>query len=745
MRSLRPLTALALLAAPVAALALLAAPATALAVPTVLPLHGNLTDAEGVPREGSVSATFELLAADTDEVVWTETRTVELAAGNFTIYLGEQSALDSEVFRDHAGLSLKIVVDGEAMGPVDLGHVAYAAWAEHAGDADTLEGTTLTEITDQIPTEEERTTLIESVATPIAETAARDLAYDTPLELHTELDARYLVSAGDGIDVTANVISVVEADLTDLLDDDYATSAGNGLAKSTTGEFTVVEADLTTLLDDNYVYTAGTGLSLTGNEFAVDEAALVTLLEDDFADIDDVYTKSEVDSTFLTQTDAATTYAEIEDVYTQEEVDDAIQAAVANPAALKAVPKAWTVYGDSTACHTGSSATVNTYTTIDDMEIDFTLDGDYVVYVQFDATLANSTSGAWVATKLDIDGTADTRANHTQPLGMGYEEDSHRLFRIEELEKGDHTIKALWGYGSGEVCSYSNWNASRRMTVIAIPVESGVQYGYTEGSTTRYCHTASGGTWRDITDLDLEADLDEDSVVLSMYAITWDSGSTTNWVGTRLEVSGSSDGGVHTQRYQTSEDEQQFHFQIDELAKGKHDIVAQSGQGSGTVCNNTHQTEKVWDRRLGWIAFPESSGVKFNYANPKGNYSKSGQSHATVPGLSYETFLPYDAPSWLALHNYEVNFYVNGNGQWAATRWNVDGQPETLGHHNHKNINGEDAILGSHRVDFWQPGHHRVSTEWWASSTVYSPSNSSSSIWTTRQGSIYLPIKSYAE
>ena len=130
---IRPLAALALFA-------LLAPPAAA--APPRVPVQGVLTDADGVPVDGTLDVTFSLYAdAAGQDRVWTETRPVDLAEGLFSAYLGTALALDLALFRDHPALWLGVSVDGDDEMPlVELATAPYAAFAAHAGDAETLGG-----------------------------------------------------------------------------------------------------------------------------------------------------------------------------------------------------------------------------------------------------------------------------------------------------------------------------------------------------------------------------------------------------------------------------------------------------------------------------------------------------------------------------------------------------------------------------------------------------------------------------
>ena len=224
-----------------AALAALALSSAALAAPPALPVTGILADASGVLVDGDIDVTFTLYDdAGGTNALWTSSRTITATDGHFTAYLGSDVPLELEWFRDNPKMYLGVQVGTDPeMAPFELATSAYAAYAEYAGDAGTLDGSTLSEITDQIP------------LTSDIEAVAQDVCFDTVEELRAELDSIY---EGAGSATSWNDLLDVPSD---LLDGDDNT-------------------------DTDTTYTAGSGLSLSGTEFALDEAALVTALGDDY-------------------------------------------------------------------------------------------------------------------------------------------------------------------------------------------------------------------------------------------------------------------------------------------------------------------------------------------------------------------------------------------------------------------------------------------------------------------------------
>ncbi len=127
--------------------AALALPATAAAEPVQVPLQGLLTDAEGRAINGDTTITFSVYAGpDGGEALWTSQVEVPVDGGLFTVMLGAQDELDSDLFHANPGATVSLRVDGDVESTrIPLGHLPLAAHAEsanHADDAQTLQGLT---------------------------------------------------------------------------------------------------------------------------------------------------------------------------------------------------------------------------------------------------------------------------------------------------------------------------------------------------------------------------------------------------------------------------------------------------------------------------------------------------------------------------------------------------------------------------------------------------------------------------
>ncbi|TNE90432.1 MAG: hypothetical protein EP330_08025 [Deltaproteobacteria bacterium] len=212
------------------ALALFASP-VALAAPGYIPVQGVLTDASGIAVDGAVDVTFTLFDGPNGTTsLWSDTVTLDVVAGAFATELGAGSIpLDLTTFKNFPGAHLQIQVAGDAPMPmVPLDHVPYAAWSDHAGDANSLGGMTLGDLRAEIP------------ATSDLQQSARDVAYDTEAELTAVLDAHYVYTAGSGLALTGNEFAADQATIegwaTDVCLDSGAevVTALDGLALATT-------------------------------------------------------------------------------------------------------------------------------------------------------------------------------------------------------------------------------------------------------------------------------------------------------------------------------------------------------------------------------------------------------------------------------------------------------------------------------------------------------------------------------
>ena len=114
----------------------------------LIPLQGMLTDAEQRPLNGSVTVTFSLYAdATSTSPLWQETQSVSVTHGLFTTYMGSFEIIDAELLLQHRAPYMALQIeDDEEMDRWPVGHAPLAAFAEIAGDAQTLQGMTADEL-----------------------------------------------------------------------------------------------------------------------------------------------------------------------------------------------------------------------------------------------------------------------------------------------------------------------------------------------------------------------------------------------------------------------------------------------------------------------------------------------------------------------------------------------------------------------------------------------------------------------
>jgi hypothetical protein len=99
------------------------------ALPQSLAEEGRLVDASGAPVNGMVSMTFSLYAADTGgTVLWTETQSVQVVAGYFTVQLGASTPLTPSLFAAGTAryIGFQIGSDPEMTPREQLGSVPYS-------------------------------------------------------------------------------------------------------------------------------------------------------------------------------------------------------------------------------------------------------------------------------------------------------------------------------------------------------------------------------------------------------------------------------------------------------------------------------------------------------------------------------------------------------------------------------------------------------------------------------------------
>lgn len=114
-----------------------AAPAQAQAT-NLMPVQGFLTDEEGIPRDGAQEMTFRFFDGSTSNTsLYTETQDVDIDQGFFTAYVGDDTPIDSVIFRNNGTVFVEVQVGGETLSPrLELANVPFAGYADYAGSVD---------------------------------------------------------------------------------------------------------------------------------------------------------------------------------------------------------------------------------------------------------------------------------------------------------------------------------------------------------------------------------------------------------------------------------------------------------------------------------------------------------------------------------------------------------------------------------------------------------------------------------
>ncbi len=80
-------------------------------VPLFINYHGQLTDLEGSPVEGSQAVNFYFYDEETDgSHIWTEQQDVNFSNGIYQVRLGTNSALSEDLFDDNDTLFLEVEI-----------------------------------------------------------------------------------------------------------------------------------------------------------------------------------------------------------------------------------------------------------------------------------------------------------------------------------------------------------------------------------------------------------------------------------------------------------------------------------------------------------------------------------------------------------------------------------------------------------------------------------------------------------
>jgi hypothetical protein len=388
--------------------------------------------------------------------------------------------------------------------------------------------------------------------------------------------------------------------------------------------------------------------------------------------------------------------------------------------------------GTTDACCEGPTA----YKTIPEMSLELDLDGDYVVLTEFDINVVGG-DACWVATRLAVDGTPDPSWTHVQPWGGPDEDDHVHLFRIDALQAGSHRIQAEWGSDSCKMCNTPGAGAHwvRKISAIAIPTSTGVTFGYKHG-TGDACTTSSPGVFTPIADLALDFNSSGPSIVLSQFDINW-VGSSNSWTAARMVLDDNVDPRwTHTQPQGGNDEDDHVHLaRLDFAQEGHHKLVAQWGDGHETMCNPMDKGSG-WDRRIGYLAIPLSTGASFDYAVGSTDACRDAGAFEAIPDMSLQRFVSKES---IALTHFDIN-WVGCSGCWSGARLSTDGAAESHWTHTQPQGGGdEDDHVHMHRVDVVSPGEHTFAAEWGDGSGKMC-NNASSPFWSRRIGTLLLPV-----
>ena len=314
----------------VAAVALIAAAGTAAAqAPMQMPVQGVLADAAGKPITAELGVIFTLYKdADTTQELWVESQDVVFDNGFFTVYLGADTPLDLSIFRDNPAVFLGVAFDGdEEMEPIPLATAPYAAYAQYAGDAQTVGGFVPEDFAAADHTHLVSWEDLQNIPEDLLD-GDSDTVWDVPapgglvltgnaLTLRTCAPGQILKQRDSGWECAADA-SDQPGDPTDELN--MAAAFIDGILSITDAGGTLT-VDLSTLSDgvedddadptNEYNLSAaldGTSLELTdsGGTLTVDLATLRDGVEDDDADpTNELLTSVTLDGTTLTITDGA--------------------------------------------------------------------------------------------------------------------------------------------------------------------------------------------------------------------------------------------------------------------------------------------------------------------------------------------------------------------------------------------------------------------------------------------------------
>ncbi len=122
--------------------------------PLYVPVQGYLTDAGGLALDAPANIRFRLYGTSTPtgaagEILHEETLAVVVSKGHFTVFLGDNVALDLAIFRDHpvVFLGMRIGTDADETKPLlQVATAPFAGFAQYCGDALTVGGSALSSL-----------------------------------------------------------------------------------------------------------------------------------------------------------------------------------------------------------------------------------------------------------------------------------------------------------------------------------------------------------------------------------------------------------------------------------------------------------------------------------------------------------------------------------------------------------------------------------------------------------------------
>jgi hypothetical protein len=241
--------------------------ASAQDVPPYLVHQGRLLDALNAPVEGAQSLTFNLYAEETGGTsLWTETQTVSVNAGFYSVTLGQVAPLMVSAFNGDT-LYLGVTIGGEELAPrLAMRSVPYALKAGAAQNAvGDLTPTSVT-IGDVVIDASGVTIGGNNVIDGSGQWSgpAPTVSFNDLLDPPTTLSS---LACGDGevAQVVGGAWTCVPASSADTLS---GLACANGQVAKRVGGAWACADDIDT--DTNTTYTAGDGLSLTGGAFSAD-------------------------------------------------------------------------------------------------------------------------------------------------------------------------------------------------------------------------------------------------------------------------------------------------------------------------------------------------------------------------------------------------------------------------------------------------------------------------------------------